>query len=100
MSKSTVISKNPGLLLVATYLLLFLTNSVIISLANYLFPLDIVLGTATLSYFWAIALSMGKFSLIGTFAVPFVREYERHSNKMFTAFQWTLLYLVLNTVSL
>jgi hypothetical protein len=100
MAKSNIFEKNPGLLLVTTYVVLLLTNSFIIAIANLLFPQNIVLGTATIPYAWAIALSMSKLSLIGTFASPFIREYEHRTNKMLTNQQWMLLYFVLNAAGL
>lgn len=100
MAKSNIFEKNPGLLLVATYAVLLLTNSLVLAIAHLLFPQHIVLGTATISYIWAMALSMSKLSLIGTFAVPFVREYELRSGKMLTNPQWMFLYFILNTASI
>lgn len=85
-----------GMILVKTFFLLLIVNSVVIYVANLLFPKNVVLGTINIPIWWAVVCSMGILALVGTFAVPFIREYEFKSGKMFTNKQWMGTYLLLN----
>lgn len=87
-----------GMILVKTFGLLLGVNSAVLYLAHLLFPNEVVLGTLNIPMWWAVVESMGILALIGTFAVPFIREYEYKSGKMFTNKQWMGTYLVLNFV--
>jgi len=92
--------KNPGLVLVITYFVLFAINSLVLYLAHLWFPQFIVLGTATVSPTWAILNSMGILALINTFAIPFIREFETKRGKMFTSKDWMIAYFGLNFVGI
>jgi uncharacterized membrane protein YvlD (DUF360 family) len=86
--------------MVVTYIVLFLVNSIVIYLANYIFPQFVALGTATTSKTWAIIQSMGILALVNLLVIPFVREFERRRKKMFTSKEWMILYFLINTVAL
>jgi predicted outer membrane lipoprotein len=92
-------SNNTGLTLVITYFVLYIVNSLVILLANTLFPENVVLGTACLSLSWAIVHSMGTLAIVNTFAIPLVREYEKRAGRMLPKGQLMLVYFILNTVS-
>lgn len=89
---------NPGMILVITYLTLFVINILVIYLANLLFPQYVVLGTAHVSKTWAILHTMGILALVDTFAIPFFREIEKAKGKMFTSKDWMAAYFILNFV--
>jgi hypothetical protein len=95
-NKTVKQSRNTGIVLVITYFSLFIVNSLVLILANDLFPDWIVLGTASISYLFSIIHSMGMLALLGAFALPLVREYESSSGKMLKKSEWMLVYLVLN----
>lgn len=96
MATKSFQKQNTGMILVVTYLALFLVNSLIIFFANALFPRSVVLGTACLSKTWAIIHSMGALALVNTFALPFIRESENRRGKMFGPRQWLITYLVMD----
>lgn len=98
MVKKNVLAENPGLVLVITYFVLFLVNGLVVLLTNGLFPQQVVLGTQFISKGWAIIHSMGTLALLNTFAIPFVREYEKSRGKMFSSTEWMVAYFVLNFV--
>jgi uncharacterized membrane protein YvlD (DUF360 family) len=93
-------TKNPGLVLVTTYFVLFVVNSLIFTLANSIFPNQVVLGTEFINFPWAILHSAGVLSLIGTFAIPFFHEKERVLGRNLTSKEWMVGYLVLNFMSI
>lgn len=98
MAKKNALAENPGLVLVVTYFVLFVVNALVVWLANSLVPQQVVLGTQFISKGWAIIHSMGTLALLNTFAIPFVREYEKSRGKMFSPKEWMVAYLVLNLV--
>ncbi len=89
-----------GMMMVVSYTLLFIVNSLVITIAATLFPSAVVLGTHALSSLWAVFHSMGTLSLVNTFTIPFVRGYEAREKRMFTSREWMALYFVENAVML
>jgi len=89
-----------GMILVISYFALLAANSLIIFLAHALFPQFVVLGTAHIPVLWAGIHSMGCLALLNTFTIPFVREYEKISGKMFSSKSWMILYFVENFIGL
>ncbi len=57
-----------------TFFVQLLLNSLIVWIANTLFPANIVLGNANSNMTWALFHSMVMLSLIGTLAVPLFVE--------------------------
>ena len=100
MAKKNTLAENPGLVLVVTYFVLFAVNALVVSLANSLMPQQVVLGTQFISKGWAIIHSMGTLALLTTFAVPFIREYEKSRGKMLSSTEWMVAYFVLNFVGI
>lgn len=88
------------MILVITYFILFAVNSLVIYLANLWFPQNVVLGTQSLSPTWALFLSMGVLSLINTFAIPFMNQYEKSRKQPLTPKDWMAAYFVLNFIGL
>lgn len=82
--------------MVATYVVLFAVNGIVLTAAYWLFPKNIVLGTISISRTWAVIHSMGMLALLNTFAVPFVREYELTVNRMLSPLEWMIVYFLLN----
>lgn len=99
MSKIEIQAKT-GVNLIISFLILFVVNALIIILANRFFPNQVVLGTYSISYWWAIYHSMLKFTLLTTAVMPFVALYEWKKNTTFTNMQWMGLYLVVNVAGL
>lgn len=88
------------MILIITYFILFTVNSLVIYLAHLWFPQNVVLGTQSLSPTWALFLSMGVLSLINTFAIPFMNQYEKSRKQPLTPKDWIAAYFVLNFVGL
>lgn len=84
--------------LVNAFFVLFAVNSLVIFLANALFPQGVVLGTATFTQVWAIIHSMGVLALIDTFAIPYVREFEHGWGEMLDSKGWLTIYFLVNFV--
>lgn len=89
---------NPGMMLVLTFAALFVVNSLVIYLANNLFPGLVVLGTLAFTPVWAVIHSMLILTLVDTFAIPFVRLYEKSRRKMFSSKEWMVAYFFVNLV--
>jgi hypothetical protein len=100
MEKTAVLSNNAGLVLVKSFLVMFVVNVLVVLLAHMVFPAFVVLGTGTLSVVWALALSMGILSLIDTFTIPFVRVFENYRKRMFSPVEWMIAYLVINFIGI
>lgn len=101
MAKKTPrFSKNPGMMMVISYLDLLIVNVIVLWLATQWFPQYIVLGTISLTAGWALCLSMSKLALIGTFAMPFFNEWEAKKGKKLADKDWMIGYFVINFVGL
>lgn len=99
LSKEKVQAQH-GLMMIYTFLTLFVVNNLVLHLANILFPTQIVLGTASISHWWAMYHSMLKLTLVCTFIMPLVTYYEWRNKVVFTPKQWMLTYFVVNTLVL
>lgn len=99
-NKKTKALDNPGIMMVVTYVDLFIVNVLVIYLANRYYPNAIVLGTRSISLGWALVHSMGTLALFNTFAIPFIREWESRKGKMLTNTQWMIKYFVINFAGL
>lgn len=96
MAKNFSFSKNPGMLITATFVIMYVVNAPILYLAHMLFPEQVVLGNVTLSLLWAIFLSMSALSLLVTLLVPFLHEVERRLDRDLTMQEWFGAYLAIN----
>lgn len=101
MSKKEMVLllKNPGITLVATYVVLLIVNIGVIYAANGFFPNQVVLGTFSMNTFWAALHSMAALSLVATFAIPFFHELEKRRGHMLTPKEWMIYYFLLNAVA-
>lgn len=97
---ASTLLENPGLTLVATYVILFGVNAVVLYFANVYFPMQVVLGTMSMTATWAIVHSMAKLALIGTFALPFVHEFERMKGRTLSATEMMAVFYVVNFIGL
>lgn len=89
-----------GLMMIYSFIALMLTNVVVLMLANYFFPEAVVLGTYSISYWWALHHSMFKLTVINVFVMPLVTYYEWKKGVTFTPKQWMITYFVVNTIAL
>jgi hypothetical protein len=87
---------NPGMVMVVTFFILLVVNTLIVYAASWYFPKYVVLGTSTMNPTWAVIHSMGFLALIDTFALPFIREIEKFKGRMLTSGEWMLKYFLLN----
>lgn len=94
------ITENPGMVMVITYAVLLLVNAAVIVLANNFFPAQVVLGAAHIPFWHAVVMSSGKLALLGTFAIPFVREMEARRGEMLNTQEWMLAYFFINAIGL
>lgn len=89
-------ANNPGMIFVLTYIILMATTAGVIYLANMWFPQYVVLGTMSMTPMWAICLTASKLALLGTFALPFLTEFELHRKKELSSTEMMIAYLVIN----
>jgi hypothetical protein len=95
LSKEKVQAQH-GLMMILTLITLFVVNSLVLYVANMLFPSAVVLGTESVPYGWAIYHSMFKLSVICTMVMPLVTMYEWKNKTIFTPKQWMMTYFVIN----
>lgn len=91
-------TQNTDITLVLTYFVLFTVNSLIVYLASVFFPNQVVLGTQHITVGWALIHAVGTLALINTFAIPFIREYEKKKGRMLTPKEWMIDYFFINLV--
>jgi hypothetical protein len=97
---NTTQTHDTGMNLVATYVLLYIVNAVIIYGANMLFPKMVVLGNMSLTPFWGMFISMNALALIETLAMPFFYVLEKQLKRMLSPMEWMIGYFVLNFAGL
>lgn len=100
MPKTSVTHTDTGMTLVASFATLAAVHAVVLLLAHYFFPTQVVLGTHSMSLYWALFHSTLIFTVITTFAIPFAHLYENMRKKMLVSHEWMVLYAVLNFVAL
>ena len=94
------LNENTGIMMPISFLVSFLASGLVVYLANMYFPKNVVLGTMSITPIWAIAHSIGSLAIIVTFAVPFIREYENYSKRMFKDKDWFFVYFFINFVGI
>lgn len=102
MAKQTypIPKSNPNADMSITFFLLWLVNAMVISLANSVYPTQVVLGTMSLSNTAALLLSSGVLAGIGTLVLPLFTEIEMRKQMVLTPQQWMAGYLVINFVAI
>ncbi len=78
----------------------FAANSLVIAVANMLFPGQVVLGTANLTVAWSIFHSMMALSLIVTLAVPLFEWKQAMIKRVLSTKDWMIGYLIVNFIGL
>lgn len=99
LSKEKVQAQH-GLMVIYSFITLFLVNNLVLHVANVLFPESIVLGTASITHWWAMYHSMFKLTVICIFAMLLVTVCEWKNKVVFSPKQWMGTYLVVNFVAL
>lgn len=98
--KPDIVFPTAGLVLVASYFAILAVNIVILYLANWIFSRQVVLGTFSISYGWAVLHSMGLLALLDTFAIPFIHYYEFRLGRILGPREWLIFYGVINFAGL
>ncbi|MBN1168939.1 hypothetical protein JXA63_03525 [Candidatus Woesebacteria bacterium] len=91
--------QNTGFLVVISFVVFSVVDSLVFLLANVLFPQNVVLGNLWINKTWAIIHSVGTLALVNILAIPFVRVYENYKNKMLGVNEWMGVYFVINFVT-
>jgi hypothetical protein len=101
MAKATypVPKSNPNLKMSIIFLILWIVNGLVISLANMIFPQQIVLGTMSLSRMMALVLSSGVLAWLATITMPLFTEVEIRKQMVLAPQHWMAGYLVINAIS-
>lgn len=92
--------RNPGMVMVVSYFVLKGVSAVVIYLANMWFPSQVVLGTVSLTMWWAVLLSAGALALIDTLALPFLAEFEHRRGRLLSPGEMMVAYLLINFIGL
>ena len=95
LSKEKVQAEH-GMMMIYSFIALMLTNVLVLILANLMAPQHVVLGTYSISYWWAVYHSMFKLSVISVFIMPLVTLYEWKKKTIFTPNQWMATYFFVN----
>ncbi len=91
---------NPNAMMSYTFFVLWVVTAGVIALANMLFPQDIVLGTMSLSYVSALALSSAVLAWLGTITMPIFTEIEIRQKMVLTPQHWIIGYGIINVVGI
>jgi len=97
---NSIKSKNPGMEFNIFFLTMFIVNGAVIGLANMFFPSNVVLGTMSLSYGWALIISSLILSLIVMLALPFIVQLELNRKKDLNPGEMMAAYFIINFVSI
>lgn len=97
LSKEKVQAFN-GINLLFTFFILMVVNVVVLMLANLLAPDHVVLGTYSITPWWATYHSMFKLTVVATLFMPLVTYFEWKYKTTFSPKQWLMTYFVVNLV--
>lgn len=100
MNHGSADSTGSSMVFVWSFVVLYVVNVLVLWSANYLFPMNVVLGTMSILPMWAIFHSMILLSLIGLLAIPFFHAYEAKREKMLTPVEWLIPYYFINVLAL
>lgn len=87
-----------GINFIFTFVIMLIVNVVVLMLANLVAPNHVVLGTYSITPWWATYHSMFKLSVAATFFMPLVTYYEWKNKTVFSPKQWLMTYFVVNLV--
>lgn len=82
----------------STFFVSLLLNSLVIIIANALFPVQVVLGNANSNLWWSVFHSMVMLSLIVTLTVPLFEWKQKMLGRVLTTKEWMMGYLAINFV--
>lgn len=95
LSKEKVQAEH-GMMMIYSFIALMITNVVVLMIANFAFPQHVVLGTYSISYFWALYHSMLKLTLVSVFVMPLITYYEWKKKTILSPKAWMLTYFFVN----
>ena len=84
--------------IVINFFVFFVVNVIVLTLANILFPEQVVLGTWGISRNWAIIHSMGTLAMINAFAIPVIQEQIKKKKKKLSDKEWMGVSCLINAV--
>lgn len=87
-----------GINFILTFVIMMIVNVVVLLLANLVAPNHVVLGTYSITPWWATYHSMFKLSVVTTLFMPLVTFYEWKYKTIFSPKQWLMTYFVVNLV--
>lgn len=99
LSKEKVQAQH-GLMMIYSFIALFVTNALILLLGNYFAPQSLVLGSGSVPFWWALYHVTLELTLISVFVMPLVTFYEWKKKVVFTPLQWMATYLFVNFIVL
>jgi hypothetical protein len=88
--------KNPGMIFTLSFFLLSIAHILVYGIGNMYFPTHIVVGTHSLTYFWALALSGGVLALLSLLVMPFFTAWEMKKRKELSPLEWMVGYFVVD----
>jgi hypothetical protein len=88
--------RNPNMLFVLIFFVVMAVNALVLHFANAMFPMQVVLGTYSLSYFWSLVLSSGVIALITTFVMPFITDVANQMKKVLSPVEMMIIFFVVN----
>lgn len=86
--------------IVYSFVVLTVTNYLVLSIANWLFPQAVVFGTANMSSWWAMVLSAEKLALMGVVTMAYVYYKEWKRGKNYSPKEWMTTYFFVNVVTI
>jgi hypothetical protein len=99
LSKETIQGQH-SVSAILTFIAMMVTNTAVILVANALFPNQVVLGSLSVPFWWAVYHSMLELSVITLLVLFGVTICEWKTKTIFTPAQWMGLYFVVNVVAL
>lgn len=99
LSKETIQGQH-SMAAILTFIAMMVTNTVVILAANALFPNQVVLGSLSVPFWWAVYHSMLELSVITLLVLFGVTICEWKTKAIFTPAQWMGLYFVVNVSAL
>lgn len=97
LNEREVLAKN-SLMLLFSFLTVAVANMIVIYTANLLFPMQVVLGTLSLTPFWALTLATTELSIWLTAIIPLVYYFEWKNKRNLTDKEWMGLYFIANVM--
>ncbi len=97
--KSVTKKESQEMLFISSFGVIFFVNLVVIYLAHQWFPSFLVLGTMSLSSYWALFLVSSFIAMAATLALPLFHEWEAQRKSQLSTTEWMAGYFILNFVT-